>query len=173
MINRLFLSIILVLILSTAHAAAPDIALQTLDGQPRNVNEIIGHGKWVIVVFWAHDCRVCASEIHHMNAFHAAHKDRDAIVLGVTIDGAALIDRARGFAATHKLQFMNLVTEPDAETVERFGGGKFVGTPTHYFYDPTGRIVGRKIGPLSGADLEVFIDAFNKSSYATSQTSAQ
>ncbi len=173
MIIRLFLSMALALILSTAHAAAPDIALQTLDGQPRNVNEIIGHGKWVIVVFWAHDCKICASEIHHMNEFHAAHKDKDAIVLGVTIDGVALIDRARGFAAKHKLQFLNLVTEPEVEIVEQFGGGKFVGTPTHYFYEPTGRIVGRKIGPLSGADLEEFIEAFNKSSYTVGRTSAQ
>ena len=173
MIHRFLLSISLAVLMSTAHAAVPDISLQTLDGQPRNVNEFIGKGKWGIVVFWAHDCRVCASEIHNMNAFHAAHKDKDAIVLGVTIDGAARLDRARGFAATHKLQFMNLVTEPDAEIVERFGGGKFVGTPTHYFYDPTGRIVGRKIGPLSGADLEEFIEAFNKSSYAVNRPSTQ
>ena len=131
MIHRLLLSITLAVLMSTTHAAVPDIALQTLDGQPRNVNEFIGKGKWVIVVFWVHDCRVCASEIHNMNAFHVAHKDKDAIVLGVTIDGAALLDRARGFAEAHKLQFMNLVAEPEAEIIERFGGGKFVGTPTH------------------------------------------
>jgi len=173
MIHRLLLIISFAVLVSTAYASAPDIALQELDGQPRNVNEIIGHGKWVIVVLWAHDCRVCASEIHNMNDFHAAHKDKDAIVLGVTIDGVALLNRARGFAATHKLQFMNLVSEPEAEIVERFGGGKFVGTPTHYFYDPTGRIVGRKIGPLSGEDVEEFIEAFNKSSYAVNRPSTQ
>lgn len=173
MIHRLLLSITLAALMSTAYAAVPDIALQELDGQPRNVNEIIGQGKWVIVVLWAHDCRVCASEIHNMNDFHAAHKDKDAIVLGVTIDGATLLDRARGFAATHKLQFMNLMAEPEVETVERFGGGKFVGTPTHYFYDPIGRIVGRKIGPLSGEDVEEFIEAFNKSSYAVNRPSTQ
>lgn len=169
MIHRLLLSLTLALLMSAAQAVAPDIALQSLDGRPRNVNEFIGQGKWVIVVFWAHDCGICAKEIHKMNAFHAAHQDKDAIVLGVTIDGAARLDQARGFASKHQLQFMNLVTEPEVEIIQQFGGGKFVGTPTQYFYDPKGRIVGRKIGPLAGEDLEAFIDAFNKSSYAVEQ----
>ena len=60
----------------------------------------------------------------------------------------------------------NLLTEPDTDALLKFGGGRFVGTPTHYFFDPIGRIVGRKIGPLSSADLEEFIEAFNSSSYA-------
>jgi len=55
------------------------------------------------------------------------------------------------------------------EAIKRFGGGKFIGTPTHYFFDPTGRIVGRKIGPISGDDIEEFIAAFNSSPYAVGQ----
>lgn len=169
MVRRLFSGLVLAFMLSAAHAAVPDIALPELDGRPRNVNEFIGHGKWVIVVLWAHDCRICAKEIHKMNEFYSAHKDKDAIVLGVTIDGAELIDQARRFASDHKLLFTSLVAEPDEEVIQRFGGGRFVGTPTHYFYEPKGRIVGRKIGPLSGEDVEGFIEAFNKSPYAAEQ----
>ena len=161
-----FLSLCLLCVLSTAQAAVPDIALQDLDGKPRNVNEFIGQGKWVIVVFWMHDCKICAGEIHHMSTFHQAHKNKDAIVLGVTIDGQAYREQARQFVAKHKLPFANLLTEPDTEAILKFGGGRFVGTPTHYFFDPIGRIVGRKIGPLSSADLEAFIEAFNSSPYA-------
>ena len=169
MTYRLLSGLVLAFMLSVVHAAVPDIALPELDGRPRNINEFIGHGKWVIVVLWAHDCRICAKEIHNMNAFHSAHKDKDAIVLGVTIDGAELIDRARRFASNHKLLFTNLVAEPDEEVILRFGGGRFIGTPTHYFYEPKGRIVGRKIGPLSGEDVEAFIEAFNKSPHAAEQ----
>lgn len=163
---RLLTSFLLALLIGTAQASAPNIPLPALDGTPRNVNEFIGQGKWVVVVFWAHDCSICASEIHKINAFHTAHKDKDAIVLGVTLDGAAYLPHARKFALTHQLQFTNLLTEPDAEVVKQFGGGTFVGTPTHYFYDPVGRIVGRKIGPLSGGDIEAFMEAFNSSSHA-------
>ena len=104
-----------------------------------------------------------------MNDFHQAHRDKDAIVLGVTIDGAVRLSLAQQFAARHQLQFANLVVEPEEEAVLRFGGGKFVGTPTHYFYEPRGRIVGRKIGPISGADVEAFMEAFNNSPYAKGQ----
>lgn len=166
MMLRLLTSLFLALLIGTAHASAPNIPLPALDGTPRNVNEFIGKGKWVVVVFWAHDCSICASEIHKINAFHTKHQNKDAIVLGVTVDGAAYLAQARKFALAHQLQFTNLITEPDAEIVKRFGGGPFVGTPTHYFYDPVGRIVGRKIGPLSGEDIEAFMTAFNSSSHA-------
>lgn len=168
MLNRLWWTL-LACTLGIAQAATPDIVLNDLHGKPRNVNEFIGKGKWVVVVFWAHDCRVCEKEIHQMNTFHQAHQDKDAIVVGVTIDGMARLQLAQQFAARHQLQFPNLVIEPEEEAVLRFGGGKFLGTPTHYFYEPRGRIVGRKIGPISGADVEEFIEAFNNSPYAKGQ----
>ena len=164
--RKWILSLAIAFVMSAAHAAAPDITLQDLDGRPRNVNEYIGHGKWAILAFWMHDCKICAAEIHHMSAFHKAHQAKDAIVLGITIDGAAYLKEAKRFVVTHQLPFTNLITEPDMEAIKRFGGGKFIGTPTHYFFDPSGRIVGRKIGPISGADIEEFIAAFNSSPYA-------
>lgn len=165
--RKWMLSLVMAFVMSAAHAVPPDIALQDLDGRSRNVNEFIGHGKWVIVAFWMHDCKICAAEIHHMSAFHQAHQAKDAIVLGITIDGAAYVDEAKRFVAAHQLPFPNFITEPDAEAIQKlFGGGKFIGTPTHYFFDPSGRIVGRKIGPISGADIEEFIAAFNSSPYA-------
>ena len=158
--------LLLLLFSCVVHAVSPDIALSDLDARPGNVNEYIGQGKWTVVVLWAHDCGVCGKEIHHMSAFHQTHQDKDAIVLGVSIDGLERIEQARGFVARHKLPFMNLVAEPDEAVILKFGGGRFVGTPTHYFYDPTGRIVGRKIGPIKGEDVEAFIKAVTESGYA-------
>lgn len=171
--RKWILSLVTAFVMSSAHAAVPDIALQGLDGHPRNVNEFIGHGKWVIVAFWMHDCKICAAEIHHMSAFHEAHHDKDAIVLGITIDGAAYLGEAKRFVASHQLPFPNLITEPDLDAIQKFGGGKFIGTPTHYFFDPSGRIVGRKIGPISQADIEEFIEVFNSSPYAVEQAVKQ
>ncbi|HEY9098741.1 MAG TPA: TlpA disulfide reductase family protein [Thiobacillus sp.] len=171
--RHFILGLVMALSMQVAYAAAPNIPLHDLDGQPRNVNEFIGQGKWVIVVFWMHDCRICAEEIHHLGAFHTAHQAKDATVLGISIDGVAFSGEARKFAATHQLPFPSLLTEPDFEAIRVFGGGKLVGTPTHYFYDPTGRIVARKIGPISGADIQDFIAAFNSSSYAAKPHSNQ
>ena len=118
------------------------------------------------MVFWMHDCKICASEIHHLQAFHGEHADKDAMVLGISIDGADRVKDAGRFVVKHKLTFPNLLTEPDFNALQKFGGGKFVGTPTQYFYDPIGRLVARKIGPISRADIESYVDAFNSSPYA-------
>lgn len=158
--------VLMALMLSTAQAAAPDISLPDLQGRNHHLNEYIGQGKWVVMVFWMHDCKICANEIHHLQAFHAAHVGKDAIVLGISIDGADRVQNARRFVENHKLTFPNLLTEPDYDALIKFGGGKFLGTPTQYFYDPEGRLVARKIGPISRVDIESFIDAFNSSSYA-------
>lgn len=141
----------------TAWAAAPSIALHDLDGRARNVNEFVGHGKWTIVVIWAHDCHICGREIGEMAAFHAAHRDKDAIVLGVTLDGAARLKEARAFVKRHKLPFVNLVIEPAEQELMKFGGGEFVGTPTYYIYNPKGELAGKNIGPVSRKEVESFI----------------
>ena len=145
-----------------AWAGAPSIPLQDLDGRARNVNEFIGHDKWVIVVTWSHDCRICDREIDEMATFHAAHHEKQAMVLGVTLDGAEHHKEARAFVKRHKLPFVNLITEPSQEVMMKFGAGKFVGTPTYYVYDPKGEIVGQNIGPLTRAEVEEFIRSFDK-----------
>lgn len=140
-------------------AAAPDIVLHDLDGKPRNVNEIIGRGRWVVVVVWAHDCRICAQEIHEMSEFHRAHQGGDAGVLGVSIDGVSQIKLAREFVAKQKLPFLNLVAEPRQDVMTRFGAGRFIGTPTYYIYSPQGEIVGQNVGPLTRVEVESFLAA--------------
>jgi len=149
-------------IAASAWAGAPSIPLHDLDGHARNVNEFIGHDKWTVVVTWAHDCHICDREIDEMAVFHAAHHDKKALVLGVTLDGAENLKEARAFVTRHKLPFVNLITEPSQETMMKFGAGKFVGTPTYYIYDPKGEIVGQNIGPLTRAEVEEFIASFEK-----------
>jgi peroxiredoxin len=166
MLQRIFLGLALVFMASAVQAEAPSIELRSLDGKPRNVNEFIGHGKWTIVVAWAHDCLICAREIGEMAAFDTAHRDKDAAVLGVSIDGMEQIEQAREFVTRYKLPFVNLVAEPEQGVMMQFGAGPFIGTPTHYFYDPKGRLVARKVGPLARKDVEDFIETFNESPYA-------
>lgn len=145
-------------------AGTPSIPLHDLEGRARNVNEFIGHAKWVIVVTWSHDCHICDREIDEMAAFHAAHHEQQAMVLGVTLDGAEHLKEARAFVKRHKLPFVNLITEPSQEVMMKFGAGKFVGTPTYYIYDPKGEIVGQNIGPLTRVEVEEFIASFDKES---------
>lgn len=166
MLKSVCLGLVLLLTGASALAESPDITLRDLDGKPRNVNEFIGHGNWTIVVVWSRDCLLCNREIHHMTEFHNSHQDKGATVLGVSIDGVEQMALAREFVSFHKLPFVNLVAEPEQEVMMKFGAGPFVATPTHYFYDPNGKLVGRKVGPLPRKDLEAFLEAPNTRRYA-------
>lgn len=160
-IKQPVLGFFLMLIAATASAEGPDIAMLDLNGKPRNVNEFIGQGNWTVVVVWARDCLLCNREIPQMAAFHMAYQNKGANVLGISIDGAEHIALAREFVSFHKLPFVNLVAEPEQDVMMKFGAGHFIATPTHYFYDPKGKLIHHKTGPMSQKDVEDFIAAHN------------
>ena len=153
--GRLFLLILFLTPLPGS--AAPDIELRRLDGQPQNVNEFIGKGKWTLVAIWAHDCPICNSEIPAFTFFHDEHKDKDAIVLGISVDGWAGRHKAKQFVDTHGLNFTNLVAEPRQDVLGRFGAGRFFGTPTFYVYSPAGELMARQVGPITIEAVEEYI----------------
>ncbi len=138
-------------------AAAPDLTLRDFDGNPHHLSEYIGNGKWTVVAIWENDCPICNAEIQTMEFFHLDRKDKDATVLGVSIDGWKGRKLAKDFVERHDLTFPNLLIELDIAQMMKFGGGMFYGTPTFFIYDPTGKIVARQIGPLPIDALEKFI----------------
>ncbi|MDH5649029.1 MAG: TlpA family protein disulfide reductase [Gammaproteobacteria bacterium] len=138
-------------------AAGPDIPLKDFAGKTRNVNEYVGQGKWTVITVWAHDCHICNQEIHHMVFFHDAHKNKDAVVLGVTVDGWTKRKLAKGFMEEHGLNFVNLIAEPEQSVLMKFGGGPFFGTPTYYVYAPDGELMAKNVGPVAQEDIEKFI----------------
>ena len=147
----------LLLVIPLVASAAPDVVLKDFEGKDQNVSNYIGKGKWTVVAIWAHNCHVCNNEIHQMSFFHDAHKDKDAVVLGVTVDGWSKREKAQGFVDTHALDFPNLIAEPRQDVLTKFGGGEFYGTPTFYVYSPDGKLAARQIGPITQEDLESFI----------------
>jgi peroxiredoxin len=137
-------------------AAPPDLTLKDLDGKARRLDGFIGQGKWTVVAIWSADCPICKREIHHMAFFHDAHKGKDATVLGISVDGAAGLKKARTFAAEHGLNFPNLLAEP--RQMNAFGF-PFLGTPTYYIYSPQGELLARQVGPVTQQDIEEFMAA--------------
>ena len=136
-------------------AAGPDVRLTGMDGKQRNANEFIGQGKWTVVAVWAADCTICNQEIHHMASFHTAHKDTDATVLGVSIDGRDRKRQALGFVQGHRLTFPNLLAE--LPQMQKFGGGPIMGTPTYFIYSPQGKLLAAQVGPITQEHAEKYI----------------
>ena len=156
-VARLTLLLVTSLFLVQAQASAPDIKARDIDGTVQNVNQYIGQGKWTAVVFWAHNCHICNQEIEQMAFFHDDHAEKNATVLGISMDGFNQVEKARGFINRHELNFPNLLIELSAREFLKFGGGRFVGTPTFYLYNPEGKLLAKNIGPVSAEDLENFI----------------
>jgi peroxiredoxin len=140
-----------------ANAAGPDLVLSDLNGKPVPVSKYIGQGKWTLVMLWAHNCPVCNREVDNISFFYDDHKNKGVNVLGVSVDGPSQIAKAQAFVDDHLVDFPNLVIEPAAQQIEKFGGGPFVGTPTFYVYSPEGKLVAKNVGAISIKALNEFL----------------
>jgi peroxiredoxin len=148
--------LVMAALLSGAVQAA---TLQDFDGKPGAIKDYAGKGKWLVVMIWAHDCHVCNEEVENYDFFYDAHKDKDAIVLGISLDGQDYLDEAKKFVARHQVSFPNLIGEPEAvmQMFYDLTGVTWVGTPTFLIYNPAGKLVVQQIGAVPVDLIESFI----------------
>ncbi len=140
-------------------ASLPSQAMTTFDGKPGRVSDYLDDGKWTVVMIWASDCHICNKEISHYVDFHFVHQDEDARVLGISIDGQEKRAAAEQFISRHRVNFPNLIGEPDevAEWYQRLTGNAFVGTPTFLFFNPQGKLVAKQVGAVPTELIEEFM----------------
>lgn len=144
-----------------ASPTSPEETLYDFEGRPHALEEYPGKGKWLIVTVWASDCAVCNKEIPELVAFHNARRDRDATVLGISVDGPGRKPEALAFIARHQVSFPNLLDHGRAFKaiyLREAGRPWFGGTPMNLVYAPDGRLAARRIGPLAKAEIEAFIE---------------
>ncbi|HEB96148.1 MAG TPA: TlpA family protein disulfide reductase [Sedimenticola thiotaurini] len=139
------------LLISTLAWAEPvDFSLPDLDGRMRSLSEF--RGKWVLVNYWATWCPPCLEELPDLETFHNAHKDKDAVVIGVNLEEISA-DRLRSFVEEQFLSFPILRGKPGWKTAL----GPVRSLPTSYLITPDGEVVARQIGMVSGEMVETFI----------------
>lgn len=162
MLNRKYPShwqaLLLTICLTVAQPVLAD-ALRDFSGKPHNLNEYTGKGKWLVIMFWASDCHVCNQEAHQYVDFHFAYSDTMASLLGVSLDGKARQKEAEGFVSRHKLNFPNLIGEPEdvAGLFTALTGADWVGTPTFLIYNPAGKLVAQQAGAVPAELITEFI----------------
>lgn len=150
--------------LSTTIAIAAEEAdgqppFRDFDGQPRSIASYTGNGQWLVVMIWAHDCHVCNMEAEQYAQFHETHKDANARVLGVSLDGEARKTDAAAFIQRHDLPFPNLIGEPQATMLyyRMLTGAPFLGTPTILIYEPEGTLRAAQAGAVPVDVIEAYI----------------
>jgi peroxiredoxin len=135
-------------------------ALRDFDGQERTLEGLVGKGRWTVVMFWASDCPICNQEAPAWALFDERRRDRDAHVVGVSIDGQSGFGAARAFRERHLLDFPNLIGEPQdvARLFAELARHPWLGTPSFLVYDPEGELRARHVGALPVDRLETFIE---------------
>ncbi|MGD8999046.1 MAG: TlpA disulfide reductase family protein [Granulosicoccaceae bacterium] len=146
------------LLAGTASLAAA-AGLSSLDGKPDSLDNYIGKNKWTVVMVWASDCHVCNTEAHEYVAFQSRRPDIQ--MLGLTLDGEANKAAALEFVKEHKLNFPNLIGEPEtiAGLYYELTGNFFMGTPTFLIYTPQGKLTAADVGAIPVEIIEDFIDS--------------
>lgn len=154
-----FLGTVLALTATAAQAEPPSkpIELVDLEGKTSLLSDY--KGKWVVLNLWATWCPPCLVEIPDLVLFHEAHKDKDAIVIGVNYEDNEA-EKIKAFAESQMINY------PIVRFNQRVDGrttplGALQGLPTTYMIAPDGTVVAARTGMVDQKMLEEFIARYD------------
>ncbi len=161
-LQNVFLAFALVMAAGTANAGMEVQSRES--GEVVDLDTIIGQGKWTLVMLWATNCHICHEQKPKISAFHNEHKDLDAHVVGIAIDGMANVDKINAYIEKNKPSFPNYVGNIAIVASHYMGltEESFRGTPTYLLFNPDGELLGNNPGPLRVEAIEGFMARHNE-----------
>ena len=147
------LAALIILVFGASGAAADPVSefsLPDLDGKPQTLAPY--RGKWIIINYWATDCPPCLKEIPELERFYQAHKDKDAVVVGVNYEDIKL-PWLKDFIQSVKMTYPVLRAELDSVTP--FGAIKIL--PTTIIVSPQGELMGAQAGAVTAEMIDHYI----------------
>ena len=118
--------------------AAPDLTLQTLDGETVTLSDL--RGQAVLINFWASWCPPCRNEMPAIQQVYEEYKDQGFTVLAVNSQEQEA--RVTAFAESLGLTFPILIDRDGSV----FGAYQVAALPTTFFIDRAGVIRGVTTG---------------------------
>jgi thioredoxin-dependent peroxiredoxin len=119
---------------------APDFSLPSQEGSSVSLKDY--RGKWVVLYFYPKDQTPgCTREAHNFQADQTKYAERNAVVLGVSVDS---VDSHKKFCAKEGLNF-KLLADTDHKVSDSYGSltnlglVKFANRHT-FLIDPSGKI---------------------------------
>lgn len=161
---------VLFLLFFVTSAQAVDVVLPDLQGRDRSLDEF--RGQWVLVNFWASWCAPCIDEMPELERFHLAHRDRNAMVVGINMEDSSP-EQLKDFLRQRPVSYPVLLAPEDGYT----GLGRIQALPTSILISPEGEVVTRHVGGITADGIEQLIERNERSGRSdlitTSQRSAQ
>lgn len=135
--------------------------LQSLSADRVHLNDYLVKGRWNLIMFWSTDCIPCEQQKPMIEAFHQAHKDRDAVVLGIALDGLEMIDEINVLMQKNDPSYPNLVVFTDVfhRQFKELTGQNFRATPTYLLFTPEGDLAGTRAGPIEREFIEQIVSS--------------
>ena len=130
-----------------------DLKLNDFAGQPHQLSEYIGKGRWVLIDFWASWCGPCREELPELVKVYQAYHSSGFEVVGISLDDDA--QAWQKAVKKMKLSWHHLsdLKGWDSKAVETY---KVFGIPTNLLVNPKGKIV------ASNIDIDNLIDKLNE-----------
>jgi len=154
--NMLYRLLVACFVLISVNANAGDIRLQNLKYQNTSLSEIVGGGKFTLVMIWATDCVPCEAQKPMIQEFHTAYINDTARVIGIANDGVENVAEIASLIEKHDPTYANYITSPDIfeSEFEILTGKKFRATPTYIMFDRKGGVMGVAVGPITREKLD-------------------
>jgi thiol-disulfide isomerase/thioredoxin len=143
--------------------AAPDFALQSLDGKTVHLSDF--RGKAVLLNFWATWCEPCKLEMPWFVELEKHYGPQGLQVVGVAMDDSGP-DKIAKFAKDVGVNYPVLLGKESVG--DEYGGLEYL--PTTFYLDRDGKVVQRVFGLRSRSDIEDWIkEALSKGSSVAEQ----
>lgn len=149
---RTFIFLIGVL-LAAPSWALPDLGAVDLEGQKVDLADY--KGKMIVLNYWATWCPPCREELPELSIFHEAHKETDAVVIGVNFEDISA-GKLQEFLDEQLIDYPMLHQKPK----QRTPFGLLIGLPTSYIISADQKSIKAHVGPVTRKQLEQYLILF-------------
>ncbi|MBI2308155.1 MAG: TlpA family protein disulfide reductase [Rhodocyclales bacterium] len=139
-------------------SAAPFFAAAVIDPDNKPVALESLRGKPLVINFWARWCGPCRKEIPDLVEMHAKYRGKGVVIVGLAVEDADSREAVRDFAKAYDVDYRVLLAGvgKGVELMKALGNDK-AGLPFTVVIDRHGKLVAKKLGAMSKADMEAAI----------------